>query len=128
VAAGILEASDGSVLIAERLGGGPFHGMWEFPGGKLSDDESADAALIRELSEEIGITALEIECFMHLQHDYPDRHVTITFFLVTAWDGAVAACEGQALRWVSPGDLVDANLLPADAPVIDALIERAAKR
>ncbi|NCF25170.1 MAG: 8-oxo-dGTP diphosphatase MutT [Gammaproteobacteria bacterium] len=125
VAAGILRDSRGRVLIAERVGGGPFQGMWEFPGGKIGDGESPEQALERELLEELGIELGAVECFMHLEHDYPDRSVSIDFFLVRAWSNEPAGLEGQALRWVSPEQLGEQNILPADVPVIEALQQMA---
>lgn len=121
VAAGILRDISGRVLITERVGGGPFQGMWEFPGGKIGADESAAEALVRELEEELGIEAAGVEHFMHLDHDYPDRSVSIDFFLVRAWKNDPLGLEGQALRWVEAASLADQNLLPADVPVIEAL-------
>jgi 8-oxo-dGTP diphosphatase len=121
VAAGILRDPRGRVLIAERVGGGPFQGMWEFPGGKIGDGESPEQALARELSEELGIELGAAERFIHLEHDYPDRSVSIHFFLVSGWINEPAGLEGQALRWVPPAELADANILPADVPVIEAL-------
>jgi 8-oxo-dGTP diphosphatase len=121
VAAGILCDTDGRVLIAERVGGGPFQGMWEFPGGKIGDGESPEQALERELSEEIGVELGAVERFMHLEHDYPDRSVSIHFFLVRGWKNEPSGMEGQALRWVSPAQLGDQDILPADVPVIEAL-------
>lgn len=121
VAAGILRNADGRVLIAERLGGGPFHGMWEFPGGKIASNESAEQALARELTEELGIGLRDASHFMHLEHEYPDRSVSIDFFLVDAWDNEPEGLEGQKIRWVETAALADQNLLPADVPVIEAL-------
>lgn len=121
VAAGILRDASGRVLITERVGGGPFDGMWEFPGGKISADESASDALARELEEELGIILLESEYFMRLEHDYPDRSVSIEFFLVKSWRKEPLGLEGQRLLWVQASALSDHNLLPADVPVIEAL-------
>jgi 8-oxo-dGTP diphosphatase len=121
VAAGILRDPRGRVLITERVGGGPFQGMWEFPGGKIGDGESPKQALARELAEELGIELGAAERFMHLEHDYPDRSVSIHFFLVSVWSNEPAGLEGQALRWLPPAELGDANILPADVPVIEAL-------
>jgi 8-oxo-dGTP diphosphatase len=121
VVAGILCGRDGHVLIAERLGDGPFHGMWEFPGGKIAAGESAGAALARELREEIGISLRASEHFMSLEHSYPDRHVAIDFYLVTAWENAPVGLEGQELRWLPIEELPNAPLLPADEPVVNAL-------
>ena len=121
VAAGILRDATGRILITERLGGGPFHGMWEFPGGKIAMNESAEQALARELGEELGIELQDSVHFMHLEHDYPDRSVSIDFYLVRSWKNDPEGLEGQQLRWVEAGALADQNLLPADVPVIAAL-------
>ena len=121
VAAGILCDAEGRVLIAERLGGGPFNGLWEFPGGKIGDRETAVEALSRELAEELGIEVTACATFMNLRHEYDDRIVTIEFFLVSDWVSEPVGREGQALRWV-PREQLDADeLLPADVPVIEAL-------
>ena len=121
VAAGILCDAEGRILIAERLGGGPFQGLWEFPGGKIADDESAAEALSRELAEELGIEITACASFMNLRHEYDDRIVTIEFFIVSDWVCEPVGREGQALRWV-PRERLDASeLLPADVPVVEAL-------
>lgn len=121
VAAGILCDAKGRVLIAERLGDGPFHGLWEFPGGKIASDESSLQALSRELAEELGIEVTACASFMNLHHEYEDRIVSIEFFIVSDWNSDPIGREGQALRWV-PRERLDANeLLPADVPVIAAL-------
>ncbi|MCH9695072.1 MAG: 8-oxo-dGTP diphosphatase MutT [Gammaproteobacteria bacterium] len=121
VAAGILCDPDGRVLIAERLGDGPFHGMWEFPGGKIAAGETAPEALSRELAEELGIEVTVCSSFMNLRHEYDDRIVTIEFFIVSDWNSEPVGREGQQLRWV-PRRSLDANqLLPADVPVVEAL-------
>jgi 8-oxo-dGTP diphosphatase len=125
VVAGILRDTNGRVLISERLGDGPFHGMWEFPGGKIREEESAEAALGRELKEEIGIETRQLEAFMALSHAYPDRHVEIQFFLVKQWFREPKGLEGQGLKWVAPGELHAEQLLPADVPVIEALVRLA---
>jgi 8-oxo-dGTP diphosphatase len=121
VAAGILLDSADRVLIAERLSDGPFHGLWEFPGGKIDAGESAHDALSRELSEELGIEVTACSSFMNLRHEYEDRVVTIEFFIVDAWNREPEGCEGQALRWVSKYRLDAEELLPADMPVVQAL-------
>jgi len=121
VVAGILRGRDGRVLIAERLGDGPFNGLWEFPGGKIAAGEAPDAALARELAEEIDVRVLASTHFLSLEHDYPDRRVDIDFFLIDRWEREPRGMEGQRLRWVLPVDLDEANLLPADEPVIAAL-------
>ena len=96
---------------------------WEFPGGKLADGESAEAALSRELREELGIEVLEASYFGHIDHTYPELSVSIDFYRVLRWQGDPRGLEGQALRWVNRETLHEQRLLPADAPVIEALIE-----
>lgn len=125
VAAGILCDSQGRILIAERLNDGPFHGLWEFPGGKIAPGETAQEALSRELMEELGIEAKVLSSFMNLQHEYNDRIVTIEFFIVNEWNNDPIGLEGQGLRWVSTELLDSGELLPADAPVLKALQLRA---
>ncbi len=98
--------------------------LWEFPGGKINAGESADAALCRELVEELGIVVREFAHLQTLQHDYPDLRVNIEFFIVSAWDGTPAGMEGQQLRWVSEDKLDTRMLLPADAPIVDMLATR----
>ena len=121
VAAGILCDAEGRILIAERLGGGPFQGLWEFPGGKIGEDETPAEALSRELAEELGIGVIRCASFMNLRHEYDDRIVTIQFFIVSDWVSEPVGREGQALRWV-PREQLDADeLLPADVPVVEAL-------
>ena len=126
VVAGILEDTDGRVLITERVDDGPFHGLWEFPGGKIRHGESPSGALCRELTEEIGVEPIESEHFISLQYDYPDRSVAIDFSLVARWRNEPRGLEGQALNWVDIADLDVAILLPANKPVVDALQSRLA--
>ena len=124
VVAGILRDTAGRVLISERTEDGPFQGLWEFPGGKIGDGEAPVDALSRELAEEIGVELEEFRAFMSLTHEYPDRHVSIEFFLVEKWRNEPAGLEGQDLKWVPTQDLGRENLLPADLPVVAALADR----
>lgn len=123
VIAGILVDAAGRVLIAERLYDHPMAGYWEFPGGKIHAGETAEAALERELAEELGISELEQAPFMQLDHDYPDRRVSLDFRLVTSWCGDARGLEGQRLQWQLPDAIDEQTLLPADAPVLKALRE-----
>ena len=121
VAAGILQDPQGRVLIADRVHANSMSEFWEFPGGKLLPGEAPEAALHRELSEELGISVESFEHFHSLEHDYSDKVVVIDFFLITAWSGVPSGMEGQQLSWVAATDLNADLLLPADVPVVDAL-------
>ena len=121
VAAGILCDEAGRILLAERIGGGVFNGLWEFPGGKIGDGETPVEALSRELAEELGIEVTACASFMNLRHEYDDRIVTIEFFIVSEWNSEPVGREGQALRWVPRENLDADELLPADVPVVEAL-------
>lgn len=95
--------------------------FWEFPGGKVAADEAPDQALRRELREELGIEVGYVHHFRRIEHDYPELQVAIDFYRVIDWQGNPAGCEGQRLKWVAKRALEQANLLPADIPVIQAL-------
>ncbi len=124
VVAGILwRREDDHILITERIGDSPFAGLWEFPGGKIDPDESAEAALVRELREELGIEATRWSHFHSLEHAYADRVVSLAFYLVHEWAGSPDGLDGQALRWVSRSALSPQELLPADGPVVQALLD-----
>jgi 8-oxo-dGTP diphosphatase len=124
VAAGILWDNKGRVLLAERVNELHFKGLWEFPGGKIDPSEAPEAALSRELEEELGIVVTKLEHLASVEHDYPDRLVHIDFFLVTEWRDEVRAMDGQALRWVFPVDINPDEILPADIEVIETLQSR----
>lgn len=121
VAVGALVRADGAVLVMERLPGTPYAGRWEFPGGKFEPGEDADAALERELREELGITPDEARPLMRIRHDYPERKVRLHCIKVTAWRGDIVAREGHALHWGRPDALHALAMLAADRPLIAAL-------
>lgn len=121
VVAGVLQAGDGRVLVAERPIGKPLAGYLEFPGGKIEAGETPEAALARELREEIGIEVQRTEPLIRFVHAYPERRVRLRVFRVTRWTGEAEAREGQRLEWLSPEELPAAPVLPANAPVISAL-------
>ena len=124
VAAALVDA-DNRVLIAQRPEGKALAGLWEFPGGKLVAGERPEAALIRELDEELGITVKE-DCLAPLSfasHAYPDFHLMMPLWVCRRWEGFVTSREGQALKWVRPGKLRDFPMPPADEPLIPPLID-----
>ncbi len=123
VAAVALIDADGRVLIAKRPEGKPMAGLWEFPGGKIADGESPEAALIRELGEELGIE-IDQRCLAPLtfaSHRYEDFHLLMPLFVCRVWQGVVTPLEGQEIAWVRPMQLHDYAMPPADAPLIPML-------
>jgi 8-oxo-dGTP diphosphatase len=124
VACALIDA-DSRVLIARRPEGKTLAGLWEFPGGKLDAGERPEAALIRELREELGVT-VETPCLAPLtfaSFAYPDFHLLMPLYVCRRWTGPVVAHEHQALKWVFPKDLRAYPMPPADAPLIPALID-----
>ena len=123
VAAIALIDADGRVLIAQRPKGKHLEGLWEFPGGKLRDGETPEAALIRELNEELGID-VEHSCLAPLSfasHEYEEFHLLMPLYVCRIWNGVVSPREGQNLKWVRPSRLSDWPMPPADAPLVAAL-------
>ena len=124
VACALVDA-DNRVLIAQRPANKAMAGLWEFPGGKVNDGERPEDALIRELSEELGITVREA-CLAPLafaSHTYTDFHLLMPLYICRRWDGEVIAREGQKLAWVRANKLRDYPMPPADIPLIPHLID-----
>jgi 8-oxo-dGTP diphosphatase len=124
VAAALIDADD-RVLIAQRPKGKALADLWEFPGGKIDAGEAPEAALIRELGEELGI-AVKSACLAPLtfaSHAYEAFHLLMPLYVCRRWEGFVQPLEGQALKWVRPKDLRDYPMPPADAPLVPRLIE-----
>jgi 8-oxo-dGTP diphosphatase len=123
VAAVALIDADGRVLLAERPAGKPLAGLWEFPGGKAQPGETPEAALIRELGEELGID-VHASClapFTFASYGYPDFHLLMPLYVCRKWSGIVTAREGQRLAWVRPARLADYPMPPADKPLVAML-------
>ena len=123
VSAVALVDADGRVLLAQRPEGKAMAGLWEFPGGKVEPGETPEAALIRELHEELGIGTWQ-SCLAPLtfaSHGYDDFHLLMPLFACRKWTGTPRAREGQALAWVRPGALRDYPMPPADLPLIPML-------
>lgn len=125
VAAVALVDKDGRVLLARRPLHKPMGGLWEFPGGKVEAGERPEAALIRELKEELGIDVAE-SCLAPLtfaSHAYDDFHLLMPLYVCRRWQGLAAGLEGQELAWVRPLKLRDYPMPPADLPLIPHLID-----
>ncbi len=120
VAACALVDGDGRVLIAQRPQGKSLAGLWEFPGGKVEEGETPEAALIRELREELGIevTAACLAPFVFASHSYESFHLLMPLYLIRRWTGSVTPTEHAAVKWVRPAKLADYPMPPADAPMV----------
>lgn len=111
---------DGRILIAKRPEGKALAGLWEFPGGKVEPGERPEAALIRELHEELGISVSEscLAPFVFASHAYNSFHLLMPLYLCRRWSGVVVQREHAALAWVKPERLSDYPMPPADAPLV----------
>jgi 8-oxo-dGTP diphosphatase len=119
VAACALIDADGRVLLAKRPPGRPLAGLWEFPGGKVEPGETPEAALIRELDEELGIR-VPSKClapFTFASHAYEAFHLLMPLYLCRKWEGEMRARQGQELTWVRAKRLADYAMPPADEPL-----------
>ncbi len=130
VSAVALIDADGRVLLARRPAGKAMAGLWEFPGGKVQTHETPEAALVRELKEELAIDISE-SCLAPLafaSHFYdageagPEAfHLLMPLFVCRIWKGTLEALEGQTLKWVRPLDLAGYDMPPADVPLVALL-------
>lgn len=120
VVAGVLWRG-GCCLAVTRPEGRDWAGWWEFPGGKIAPGETREAALARELREELDCEPLAVEEFLAKRHSYPEYTVNLRFYHVTAFAGEPRPCEGQTLAWINPAEPGDRNFLPADLEVLERL-------
>jgi len=122
VAAALVDAA-GRVLLQQRGPGRAMAGLWEFPGGKVEPDELPEAALVRELAEELGINVAPADlvpaCFASAQ--VGERHMILLLYICRAWEGDPAPLDAAALAWLSPEEMDAAAMPPADGPLIDLL-------
>ena len=124
VACALVDA-DRRVLIAQRPEGKQLAGLWEFPGGKIEPEETPEAALIRELREELGIET-KTACLAPLSfasHNYQSFHLLMPLFVCRKWQGDPQALEHAALKWVRPQAMRDYPMPPADEPLVAALCD-----
>jgi 8-oxo-dGTP diphosphatase len=125
VAAAALIDADGRVLLAQRPEDKPQAGLWEFPGGKVHIGESPEAALVRELKEELGIDTSE-SCLAPIafaSHDYDSFHLLMPLYAIRQWKGAITPIEGQRIAWARPAEMSRFPMPPADPPLIALLRE-----
>ncbi len=122
VAVALVDA-DGRVLLTQRPPGKKLAGMWEFPGGKVEPNETPEAALLRELREELGldISAACLAPFTFASHSYDDFHLLMPLYVCRRWAGQPEGREGQALKWVRPVKMSELPMPPADVPLVAML-------
>ena len=110
-------------MLTERPPGKDMAGLWEFPGGKIEDGETPEAALVRELKEELDITVAisSLAPLTFASHRYPHCHMIMPLYICCRWEGNIAPQEGQRAVWVSMGDLDRYPMPPADLPLLPFL-------
>ena len=126
VVAAALTDPSGRVLMQRRPEGKALAGLWEFPGGKVERGESPEAALCRELAEELGIEVApeELSPFAFASQPLADRHLVLLLYRCVRWSGEPQALEAAELRWGDPGSLAALPMRPADVPLMEALRQR----
>lgn len=124
VACALVDA-DGRVLIAQRPQGKQLAGLWEFPGGKIEPGETPEAAVVRELREELGIET-RIACLAPLtfaSHSYDTFHLLMPLYVCRRFEGTPMALEHEAIKWVRPARLRDYPMPEADIPLVAHLAD-----
>lgn len=123
VVAAALVGPNGRVLLQQRAPGRSMAGLWEFPGGKVEEGETPEAALVRELAEELGVVvdpaALEAACFASAP--LGERHMILLLYVCRAWVGEPRALDATALKWARFSEMRDLPMPPADAPLVELL-------
>jgi 8-oxo-dGTP diphosphatase len=125
VVAGVIRDARDRILLARRTEGRDLSGLWEFPGGKVEPGETPEAALARELNEELGIEATVGAPLIDVPQRYPHKRLRLDVREIAAWTGMLRSLDGQALSWVPPRKLADYPMPPADRPVVAALLQPA---
>ncbi|MFI4919537.1 MAG: 8-oxo-dGTP diphosphatase MutT [Legionellales bacterium] len=122
VAVAVILDDKNRILITQRPLHAPHGGFWEFPGGKLEQNESAEAALVREIREEVGLEIIQYQFLGDIHHQYPNRAVNLFVFLVTEFSGIPCCLEGQLnMQWVKRQNLITADFPEANHRILELL-------
>lgn len=122
VAVAVITDSQNRILVTQRPSHVPHGGYWEFPGGKLEENELAEHALIREIKEEVGLDVHQYQFLGQINHQYSDRAVQLLIFHVTHFSGKAICLEGQLnMKWVGLGDLNQADFPEANHGIFDLI-------
>ena len=121
----IIKNKNGEILLMSRKQKDSFTNCWEFPGGKLKNNENFAVALFRELKEELNIKIdiNKLSNYEFFKHQYRSFSLMMYVFEVTEWTGKIISKEGELLRWVSSKDLKKAKLLPANTKVVNYFLK-----
>lgn len=111
---------DGKILATQR-GYGDFKDGWEFPGGKMEPDETAEAAIVREIKEELAVTIEPEQLVTTVECDYPKFHLTMHCFLSKLTEGTISLIEHEDAKWLTKDELDSVDWLPADIEVVEKL-------
>ena len=122
ISVGIIRNSQGEIFITQRAADAHMANKLEFPGGKIEAGESSEQALVRELQEEVGITVRASRLFDKLEYQFPDRQITLWFWLVESWEGEPWGKEGQPGNWIELQASDAEKFPPANEPVILRLV------
>ncbi len=123
VVAAVLVNKAGEILLAQRPEGKSMAGLWEFPGGKLEAGETPEAALVRELREELSLEVAlqDLTPLTFASHSYAAFHLLMPVYLCRRWQGMVTPRETQKIAWVESGALDDYPMPDADAPLLPVI-------
>lgn len=125
VVAAALVRPDGCILMQKRRAGTSLAGLWEFPGGKIDPGESPEAALVRELQEELGIAVRSdtLQAVSFASAPLTGRHLVLLLYICRRWEGDPQPLDADAIAWVEPSQLLALDMPPADVPLAKSLLK-----